>query len=222
MAVLIRFLALFISMASKNVPRNFLYSYRRCPYAMRARMALISAQIQCDVQDIDFRDKPERLLSVSPKGTVPVLITVEGQVIDESLDIVYWALKQNDEEGLLSCEGAKTLIDENDGTFKQALDRYKYPERFPDEDCSNAWEQGVLFLEKLDNILSQHNQLLADTVTVADICIFPFIRQFANVDRTFFGALPLPHLHKWLSGHLESALFKQVIVKHPESAYSLL
>lgn len=219
MDVSIRFLVLSISMVNKQT--HLLYSYRRCPYAMRARMALISAQIQCEVHEVDFKNKPEHMLEVSPKGTVPVLITPDGTVLEESLDIVYWALEQNDPESLL-CGGTETLIAENDGGFKAALDRYKYPNRFPDEDCSDARERGVEFLEKLDGLIAGQGQLLGGKVSVADICIFPFVRQFANVDRTFFDGLSLPHLHKWLLGHLESALFSHIIQKHVETQYGLL
>ena len=208
-------------MVSNTDHSNLLYSYRRCPYAMRARMALIAANIPCEVHEIDFKNKPEHMLQVSPKGTVPVLVTPDGRVIDESLDIVFWVLGQNDPDNWLSGDSTQ-IISENDDAFKKALDRYKYPNRFPDEDCSGARQGGVAFLEKLDGMLSQHNQLLADTITVADICIFPFIRQFANVDKEFFDNLPLPYLQKWLAGHLDSALFQQVIKKHAETPYSLL
>lgn len=204
---------------------HLLYSYRRCPYAMRARMALLSARIQCDVHEVDFKNKPAHMLEISPKATVPVLQIMDGQVIDESLDIVFWALEQNDPAGLLrhDLELAGQLIAENDGPFKAALDRYKYPGRFEGEDCSHAREDGLAFAEKLDGILEQSGgELMGAEISVADICIFPFIRQFANVDRAWFDALALPRLQAWLHRHIESDLFQRVFKKQGETPYMLL
>lgn len=200
---------------------NILYNYRRCPYAMRARMALVSAGVQCEVHDIDFRNKPAHMLEISPKGTVPVLQLKEGTVIDESLEIVYWALSQNDPQSLLQ-EGSKDLIAENDGTFKSALDRYKYPDRFPDEDCANARDQAEVFLQKLNDILSDQKQLLSNEISVADICIFSFIRQCANVDREWFDSLRYKPLKNWLQGHIESDLFHNIFQKRDHTPYLLL
>lgn len=202
----------------------FLYSYRRCPYAMRARMALYTAQIQCDVHEIDFKNKPAHMLEISPKGTVPVLETIDGQIIDESFDIVFWSLEKNDPLGYLKCdlEKAGSFINENDTTFKASLDRYKYANRFPDEDCSNSREEGLVFLNKLNEILSDQKQLLSDRVSVTDICIFPFVRQFANVDREWFDRQNLPFIQKWLLGHLTSDLFVQIMKKHKDTPYLLL
>lgn len=201
-----------------------LYSYRRCPYAMRARMALVSAGIQCDVIDVDFKNKPEHMLKISPKGTVPVLQTVQGEVIDESRAIIIWALLQNNPEGWFDCDKdqADALIDENDGAFKAALDRYKYPNRFPEEDCSYARGQGLRYITKLDAILSRQRNLGGDKVTVVDICIFPFIRQFASVDRVWFDSLDLKPLQNWLAYHLKSDRFKHIMIKHKASPYALL
>jgi len=191
---------------------------------MRARMALVSAQIQCEVNDIDFKNKPEHLLKISPKGTVPVLETTEGKIIDESLDIVFWSLEKNDSLNFLSDDlrKAKELIQENDGSFKAALDRYKYPNRFPEEDCSNARQQGLIFLKKLNSTLSMQSQLISDNISIADICIFPFVRQFSNVDKEWFDSLDMPYLHEWLKGHLESDLFSSIMMKHDESPYFLI
>lgn len=204
--------------------RLLLYSYRRCPYAMRARMALASANIQCDVHEVDLKDKPAHMLQISPKGTVPVLQVSDGHILEESLDIVFWALDKDNPLELLNCDldQAKELIAANDGAFKGALDRYKYPSRFPDEDCSRAREQGVTFLKHLNDKISKGGQLIGGSVSVADICIFPFIRQFANVDHAWFDALALAPLQKWLSDHLKSDLFQHVIKKHKESSYLLL
>ncbi len=199
-----------------------LYSYRRCPYAMRARMALFMARIPCTVHDIDFKNKPEEMLKASPKGTVPVLILEDGTVIEESLDIIYWALQQNDPDGWLMAQGYEGLIAENDEMFKAALDRYKYPNRFPDEDCANAREQGLVFLQKLNDKLAAHAFLLNDQKGIADICIFPFIRQFANVDREWYEALDLKPLQNWLNTNLKSDLFQHIIKKYQETPYCLI
>jgi glutathione S-transferase len=200
---------------------HLLYSYRRCPYAMRARMALISANIQCDVIEIDFKDKPQAMLDISPKGTIPVLQTTEGDVIDESLDIMHWALNQNDPNGLLQ-EGANELIAQSDGPFKAALDRYKYPNRFPDEDCTDARDNALEFIKSLDDRLNNTPQLLGDKISVADLAIFPFIRQFANVDKTWFDKLPYTPLHNWLQANIDSDLFQKIFKKQGENPYLLI
>jgi glutathione S-transferase len=195
--------------------RYYLYSFRRCPYAMRARMALFYSGIQVDIEEVDFKNKPARLLEMSPKGTVPVLCLHDGSVIDESLDIINWALNENDPEGWLDTDAAETqrLIQKNDGTFKKALDRYKYPNRYPDEDCSNARATGQKFLEDLNHRLTENSWLMGVRKTKADIAIFPFIRQFANTDREWFDALPLKALQNWLQKNLDSDLFQTIMKK---------
>lgn len=191
---------------------------------MRARMALVLSRIECEVHEVDFKNKPDHLLEISPKGTVPVLQMKTGEILEESLDILRWALAQNDPQNLLDCESdvAENLISQNDGSFKHALDRYKYPNRYPDEDCSNAREDGVAFLSKLNERLLKFPQLMGKKITYADIAIFPFIRQFANVDKDWFNGLPLTELKKWLSTHLESDLFENIVKKQEAVVYSLL
>ncbi|MGN7439197.1 MAG: glutathione S-transferase [Alcanivorax sp.] len=194
-----------------------LYSFRRCPYAMRARLALLQAQIKWEHREIIFRDKPAHMLEISPKGTVPVLLLPDGTVIDESLDIMLWALGENDPDNWLSEDNkteAMALINENDTTFKRALDRYKYPNRYEDEDCSNAREDGLEFIKKLDTYLTDRDTLLPSGASIADTAIFPFIRQFAHVDRDWFYALPTPNIHTWLTKHLESNAFTTIMKKH--------
>ena len=196
--------------------RHYLYSFRRCPYAMRARMALLYAGIKIDIEEVDFKNKPAEMLRISPKGTVPILKTTDGQIIDESLDIMEWAIAQNDPNGWGESDNnkIKALICENDGSFKAALDRYKYPNRYPDEDCSEARNKGYAFLLKLDEKLQNQKQLCADHITMADIAIFPFIRQFANTDREWFDSLPLTHLRRWLDAHLNSDFFQMIMDKN--------
>lgn len=193
-----------------------LYSFRRCPYAMRARMAMAMAKIPYEKIEVELKNKPDHMLQISPKGTVPVLWLEDTQVvIEESLDIMRWALEQNDPECWLSYdrELGDALIEENDGAFKRALDRYKYPSRYPDEDCSGAKGQALQFLEKLNDLLESRPHLLLDRTSLIDIAIFPFIRQCANVDRGWFDGLALPHLQDWLGYYLDSALFSEIMRK---------
>lgn len=199
--------------------RHYLYSYRRCPYAMRARMALFYAGIAVDIENIDFKNKPEEMLDISPKGTVPVLKLDDGTVIDESLDIMEWALSENDPDGWLDADDImlKTLITHNDGPFKKALNTYKYADRHPEEEASTAREEGLDFLKQLDHRLSQTKYLCGDHITQADIAIFPFVRQFANVDHEWFEEQSLKNLKKWLNERLESALFKTIMEKDRET-----
>ncbi|MEM6780298.1 MAG: glutathione S-transferase [Pseudomonadota bacterium] len=203
---------------------NLLYSFRRCPYAMRARMALVSAQIPVTIHEVSLKDKPDHMLEISPKGTVPVLQTSDGNVLEESIDIIFWVLGQNDPDGLLNFDlnDVKTLIAENDGPFKAALDRYKYPSRYPDEDCSGARDIGEAFLIKLNDRIDGQGQIMGSQITIADIAIFPFIRQFANTDRVWFDALPLKPLQDWLSGHINGALFTHIMRKYRDERYDLL
>lgn len=193
-----------------------LYSFRRCPYAMRARMALCYAGIAAELREVDLKNKPAAMLEASPKGTVPVLVLPDGTVIDESLDIMYWALGQNDPEGWLAADKEETafLIERNDGPFKNALDRYKYPNRFPDEDCRPAKDKCEKILKDIDNRLERNGFLLSPHRTLADIALFPFIRQCAFTDKDWFDSLPCPHLQHWLDQNLNSGLFQQVMEKY--------
>jgi len=194
-----------------------LYSFRRCPYAIRARMAVFYAGQPCNLREVILRDKPDEMLTASPKATVPVLVLGDGTVIDESLEIMHWALAQNDPDSWLTSDnGAKQLINENDGPFKHHLDRYKYGTRYKDENPGFHRTQGEAFLHKLDGILSQTPFLTGAKITLADIAIFPFIRQFANTHRLWFDGLEIPFLHKWLAYHLESQLFRKVMHKYPQ------
>lgn len=193
-----------------------LYSYRRCPYAMRARMALRYAGIGVDIREIALKDKPGHMLACSPKGTVPVLVLHDRTVIDESLDIMDWALAQHDPDGWLhDAELAMPLIAENDGSFKQALDSYKYAIRFPEQPAEIYRKQGEQFLAKLETRLSQHRYLLGESLRQADVAIFPFIRQFSMVDANWFAASAYPALQNWLQGLVDSELFTGVMQKHP-------
>lgn len=197
--------------------KPILYSYRRCPYAMRARMALWAADIALEVREISLRDKPKHLLDISSKGTVPVLQLADGTVLEQSLDIMRWALQQHDPHGWLSSDtfSADLLISSNDGTFKQALDRYKYPDRYPEQTQADYRAQGALFLQQLEAALNHHAYLLGDAASVADVAIFPFIRQFTAVDAEWFAQSPYSQLRAWLAGWVDSPLFASVMQKLP-------
>ena len=196
--------------------RPVLYSYRRCPYAMRARMALRYAAIDVEIREIVLRDKPRHMLEISPKGTVPVLVLADGRVIDESLDIMRWALCQHDPDGWLHEEArALALIDDNDGPFKTALDRYKYADRHPENPAAVWRAMGETFLQELEDHLQQQSGLLGPATSIADVAIFPFVRQFAMVDSGWFAAAPYPALRSWLERWLASALFLDVMQKQP-------
>lgn len=191
-----------------------LYSFRRCPYAMRARMALKYSGLHCEVREILLRDKPDQMLNISPKATVPVLLLPDGRVIEESFDIMLWALRQNDPDNWMAgSPQAASLIERNDGAFKNALDKYKYASRHPEHPQGKYRTEGETFLQLLNNLLEKNTFLLNDRPTLGDMALFPFIRQFAGVDRLWFDKTPYTPLKKWLQGHLESDLFNKVMNK---------
>jgi glutathione S-transferase len=197
-----------------------LYSFRRCPYAMRARLAIQYTGVPVELREVVLRDMPASLLAVSPKGTVPVLVLTDGSVIDESWDIVQWALRQNDPDNWLGSNAeyldeANDLIGTNDGPFKVSLDCYKYADRYPEHSAEFYRSQGEVFLEQLEQRLGKTQFLLSDKPTVADAVIFPFIRQFAAVDRNWFDATKYSLLRTWLDNWLESDLFAAVMKKYP-------
>ncbi len=192
-----------------------LYSFRRCPYAMRARMALWIAGIAVELREVKLSDKPPELSEASAKATVPVLVLRDSVVIDESLAIMRWALGRNDPENWLAGDDAE-LIARADGPFKHHLDRYKYPNRYEDEPDHGTIDhraQGLAILSEWDARLAGSKQLCGSTRTLADIALFPFIRQFGNHDRAWFDAQKLPHLQPWLAAHLSSDLFASVMPK---------
>jgi glutathione S-transferase len=194
-----------------------LYSYRRCPYAMRARMALAYAGIAVEIREISLREKPASMLAISPKGTVPVLQS-DGLVIEQSYDIMKWALRQSDPDQWLS-KDTESLIDEwvakNDGPFKKLLDQYKYPDRYPDVQLEETLSQAVaLFLGPINEQLKT-NYLLGPKISLADVALFPFVRQFAMVDPDWIDQSGLNFLKQWLNEHIESPLFLSVMQKYP-------
>ena len=203
-----------------------LYSFRRCPYAMRARMAIAVSGQTCALREIVLRNKPPEMIQASPKSTVPVLVLPDDpddpddRVIEESLEIMHWALGRNDPEGWLAPlsddrKDIDALIAENDGPFKEHLDRYKYPTRYENADPLHHRAQGTAFLEKLEARLLKAAFLCGNEFTLADAAISPFIRQFANNDREWFDALDMPGVQRWLKCVLESDYFLRVMEKYP-------
>ncbi|NMF56864.1 glutathione S-transferase [Pseudanabaena yagii] len=209
-----------------------LYSFRRCPYAIRARMALAYAGIAYELREVSLKNKPKEMLEISPKGTTPVMQIfqdVENSaqdfdqsflILEESLDIMNWAVQQNDPcnwQNLSDADLAiaQQLIKTNDGEFKKALDRYKYPNRFPEQSQEFYRQQAEEVLQVLENQLQQNNFLISDRQTLADMAIFPFVRQFAYVNIDWFHSSPYTYLQKWLHWHETSEIFEFVMQKFP-------
>ena len=197
-----------------------LYSFRRCPYAIRARLALHAAGLNIEMREVALRNKPESMLSASPKGSVPVLLLPDGRVIDESWDIMQWALRQHDPDGWLGTndgyiKAAFPLVIENDTAFKDRLDRYKYPDRYPEHTQTHYRIQAEIFLQELESRLHTTPFLLGDTLSIADAAIFPFIRQFAGVNEDWFGKSSYVSMQRWLNYILSSDRFSAVMKKYP-------
>lgn len=203
--------------------KPILYSFRRCPYAMRARLGLASAGVACELREVILRDKPAELLEVSPKATVPVLVLASGQVIDESLDIMKWALEGQDPEGLYTLSDEQydkvdDLIARNDTVFKAALDRYKYPWRFEltEEEARKHRDTGAEILRDLDAMLADKMWLLGDYPTLADMALLPFVRQYSIVDPEWFASESWFELKRWLNDFLESERFAAIMTRYPQ------
>ena len=199
-----------------------LYSFRRCPYAMRGRMGLKATGLDYEHREIILRDKPQEMLDASPKGTVPVFIQKNGEVIEESIDLLRWALDQNDPLGWLDCDltKANALITANDTDFKHHLDRYKYASRYNveakrgDIDMSHRIE-AEKHIQSLEDHLADSPYLLGEKQSIADIAIFPFMRQFANVQPDWWATAPYPQTRDWLTRHTDSELFRSIMTKFP-------
>ena len=196
-------------MTSANYP--VLYSFRRCPYAMRARLALVVSGTRCELREVNLSNKPPEMLLASPKGTVPAMCLPDGTVLEESLDIMRGALSLRDPEGWLDHDDP-VLIASCDGPFKRDLDRYKYPERHHCDRAAHR-QSAVAFLLQIDERLAYLGELCGPTRGLADAAIMPFVRQFAAVDREWFDAQPFTHVQRWLARHLASDLFRAVMVR---------
>jgi glutathione S-transferase len=196
-----------------------LYSFRRCPYAMRARLSLLMRGVAVELREVVLRAKPAAMLEVSPKATVPVLVLPDQRVLvlpdqrvlDESLDIMRWATAESGAADWMSPDDAM-LVADTDGAFKHHLDRYKYADRYP-ADAVDHRAEATRFLQRLDDRLDTRLMLGGDRLSMADIAILPFVRQFAETDRGYFDALPLPALQRWLATFLGSPLFGRAMTR---------
>ncbi len=203
-----------MSDALRTLP--ILYTFRRCPYAIRARMAIDAAGVEVEEREVLLRDKPLAMLEASPKGTVPVLVLREGDVIDESLDVMRWALRHGDPEDWLAQEAeALVFLDTVERELKPRLDDYKYGHRGPAEEEERCRDEGVQLLQSYDSRLACSGSLLGERPTLADVGTFPFVRQFAHHDRDFFASLGLERLSTWLARFLDGERFARVMQKQP-------
>ncbi|MFT6024428.1 MAG: glutathione S-transferase [Ascidiaceihabitans sp.] len=190
-----------------------LYSFRRCPYAMRARLALVVSGQQVELREVVLRDKPDAFLAISPSATVPCL-QVGETIIDESLDVMIWALERADPQHWLDMPKAGwDWIKRADGPFKDALDRTKYASRYPDTDASEHRAIAAQFLTDLD---AQITSWMFERATLADYAILPFVRQFAFIDKAWFDAQPWPNLQGWLQRFLDSDDFAVIMPKYQQ------
>ncbi|MDB5879762.1 MAG: Glutathione S-transferase domain [Variovorax sp.] len=204
-------------------PLPILYSFRRCPYAMRSRLALLASGQRCELREVVLRDKPAELTAASPKATVPVLVLDDGSVIAQSLEIMLWALRRNDPQHWLSPGNGTlaemlALVEACDTGFKRDLDRYKYPGRYEaeaDADAASARDSGARFLLQLETQLANSAFLFGDRTALADAAIAPFVRQFAGVDAAWFSAQPWPRLREWLAAWEASDAFAAVMQRYP-------
>lgn len=211
-----------------------LYTFRRCPYAIRARLAIVVSGVQLEQREVVLRDKPAEMLAASPKGTVPVLLLPVGEVIEQSLDIMLWALRLNDPQQWLTPTGAAledmlALVAGNDGAFKRSLNRYKYPNRYADESAEESAEESAsaakafavahrsqcaTWLEGLEARLAG-GWLFGHQASLADMGLLPFVRQFAHTDASWFASQPWPRLQAWLAAFETSAIYLAVMEKRP-------
>ncbi len=196
-----------------------LYSFRRCPYAMRARLALQASGTTVELREVVLKDKPAELLQASPKGTVPVLLLPDDRVLEQILDTMLWALLQRDPEHWLPLQSdwqdAMDCIALNDGAFKHALDRYKYPGRYGLSDGSVHRQQGAETLQRWETRLGEQPFLNGPHWGLLDAAIAPFVRQFAHTDPAWFAAQAWPQLQAWLAAFEASPAFAGVMHKVP-------
>jgi glutathione S-transferase len=190
-----------------------LYSFRRCPYAIRARLAILSAGMSCNIREVNLANKPADMIMASPKATIPVMVLPDGTVIEESLDIMSYALGRNDPEGLMLDidDNSQALVQAYDETFKYHLDRYKYPDQ-SHEDPAVHRGAALEMLFALEQRLTQNTYILGSTCSLIDIAIFPFVRQFSAVDEAWFAQQDIIKVQAWLAGFLASVDFERAMV----------
>ena len=201
-----------------NFKCPILYTFRRCPYAMRARFAIRSSKIIVEVREIRLQEKPSEFLKSSPKGTVPVLITNSGEVLEESFDIINWALSINDPQnwlakGKLEDQEITKILNDFEIKFKSNLDKYKYSNRFSEVDKYLYRDKNIRFLKKLNSYLENNKSLNCEHLTLLDYAIFPFIRQFRNVDQEWFDKLNFSFLNEWIIQIIDSKEFSSIMKK---------
>jgi glutathione S-transferase len=193
-----------------------LYSFRRCPYAMRARLALAISEQPCELREVELRNRPEELREVSPKATVPVVVLPEGRILDESFEIMLWTLQKHDPEGWLAKESLTAttmLVARCESEFKPHLDRYKYTNRYEGIDSEEHRELASHYLRALEDQLAKTKYLFGSKRTLADMAIAPFVRQFAFADRDWFDEQSWTHLRAWLDEFIATPLFEGVMTK---------
>ena len=199
-----------------------LYSLRQCPYAMRARLGILLAEQPVLLRDIVMTNIPAEMFAASPKGEVPTLVISDTSVIDESLDIMIWALKQSDPSNLLyshqenAFEEMLTLISRNDNEFVTALKKYKAASRYHDDAEDKCRQQCEIFIKHLEKLLSKQEFIFGNTPSLVDYAILPFIRQFSRVDRKWYLQSPYTKLRAWLEKHYQNPLFSKVMKKYPQ------
>ncbi|OCH21708.1 glutathione S-transferase [Aliivibrio logei] len=199
-----------------------LYSLRQCPYAMRARLGIIHAHQIVLLRDVDMNNKPEEMLSISPKGTVPVLLLENGSVIDESIDVMVWALNQSDPNNLLYSHDKALLpvmlelINRSDTEFVDALQKYRAASRYHDDNETKCRNMCCGWLMEIEQRLSQHAYIMGEKPSLVDYSILPFIRQFSRVDKKWYAQAPLPYLRAWLVNHYNDPLFSKVMMTYPK------
>lgn len=210
------------------MPLPILYSLRNCPYAMRARIGIHKAQLQIDLREVNLKQKPAEMIAASAKGTVPILVLGNEQqpptVIDESLDVMLWALAQNDPDDLLhECDSTLLpnmlkLIAQFDAEFKTCLNTYKAAKRYREDNVTECRQACEVFIQELENRLAttetQQPFIMSDQESLADIALLPFIRQFAKVERQWYLQSPYPNVRQWLNHYLQSPMFTKVMAKH--------
>lgn len=198
-----------------------LYSLRNCPYAMRARLAIFKTKQPVLLRDLVLSNKPKEMLAASPKGTVPVVVLANNTVIEESVDIMLWALQEADPDDLLHCQDESVLsamlllINEFDKDFKACLEAYKCAKRYQEDNISQCRAACEYYIKQLEQRLTEHAFLMSDKESLADIALIPFIRQFARIERQWYLQSPYPMVRQWLNSYLQSALFTKVMAKHP-------
>ena len=198
-----------------------LYSLRNCPYAMRARLAIFKANQTVLLRDLVLSHKPAEMIAVSPKGTVPVLVLADETVIEESLDIMLWALRETDPNDLLHSQREcalstmLSLINLFDTNFKSCLEQYKCAKRYQEDNVTQCRASCELYIQQLEQRLTEHTFLMSDKESLADIALIPFIRQFARIERQWYLQSPYPMVRQWLNRYLQSPTFTKVMAKHP-------